>query len=52
MSGTRSSFSVWVFDRDGVLEYGRKPAEKGLHLIWSGWCRPEDADIDFNNIVN
>jgi hypothetical protein len=33
--GTRSSFAVWAWNRDGDLEIGRKPKENKLRFIWS-----------------
>lgn len=33
--GTRSSFAVWAWDRDGELEIGRKPKEGKLRFLWS-----------------
>lgn len=32
--GTRSSFAVWAWDRDGDLEIGRKPKEDKLRYLW------------------
>lgn len=33
--GCQCRFVVWAFDRDGVFEFGRKPAEKNLHHLWT-----------------
>lgn len=30
LTGTRSTFTVFAFDNDGVLEFARKPNEKNL----------------------
>ena len=33
-NGCRSRFAVWAFDRDGCLEFGRKPKESKLNKLW------------------
>lgn len=32
--GCQCRFSVWAFDCDGEFVFGRKPAEKTLHMLW------------------
>ena len=43
MTGCRSRFALWCFDRDGELVEGRKPAEKSLHKIYSEWGKTWDV---------
>lgn len=44
--GTRSSFSVYVKDNDGDLEYTRKPAESKLHPLYELWfCTDNVLDL-------
>ena len=44
LSGTRAKFSVWVYDNDGNFEYGRKPVDSKLHLIYKD-SGPMDEDM-------
>lgn len=34
LEGTRCSFTVWAYDRDGQFEFGRKPNEDKLHKLY------------------
>ena len=33
--GCQCRFAVWAKDNDGEMVFGRKPAEKFLHFLWS-----------------
>lgn len=45
LSGTRCSFSIFAYDRDGEFEFARKPRECRLNKIYDDCLKFSESDF-------
>ena len=45
LSGTRCSFSIFAYDKDGKLEFARKPHENKLNKIYDDSLKFSESDF-------